>query len=138
MAHQIEFQTSYRFKTTQTGITIPVTLLAHNHVVECEAKVDTGAEYCLFRREYAEQLQLDLASGQPVVLSTLLGTFDAFGHEVTLMTLDLAFEVTVYFAASEGIRRNLLGRNGWLNLVLLGLNAYDETLYLSPYDDLTT
>lgn len=138
MAHQISFKEIYQYKSSKAGITIPTTLLANNVTVECSAKIDTGAEYCLFKRDYANRLQLDLESGHPVVMETLTGSFVAYGHEVTLMTFDLAFDVTVYFAADENIRRNLLGRNGWLNLVLFGLNAYNEVLYLSAHDDLTT
>jgi hypothetical protein len=36
----------------------------------------------------------------------------------------------VYFAESYSIRRSLLGRQGWLQLVLLGLDDYHSELYL--------
>lgn len=35
---------------------IPVVLHLKNQSVELEAKVDTGAEYCVFERGYAESL----------------------------------------------------------------------------------
>jgi hypothetical protein len=69
-------------------------------------------------------------------LETLTGSFLTFGHEVTLVTLGLAFEVMVYFAEDYGLSRNLLGRNGWLQQVRLGLCDYEEMLYLSPYDEI--
>jgi hypothetical protein len=68
-------------------------------------------------------------------METLTGVFKAYGHEVTLVTFDLAFEVMVYFAADYGLSRNLLGRNGWLQQVRLGLCDYDEMLYVSAYDE---
>lgn len=47
---------------------------------------------------------------------------------------DLSFESIVYFFADESIRKNLLGRNGWLDRVRLGVVHYDRELYLSRYD----
>ncbi|MGH9916452.1 MAG: hypothetical protein ACRD63_14325, partial [Pyrinomonadaceae bacterium] len=59
----------------------------------------------------------------------------AFGHEVVLLTFDLAFQTTVYFSANYGQERNLLGRFGWLQQVRLGIIDYDEDLYLGAYND---
>ena len=136
MTHQLNFNTSYRFPSTKGGIVIPVELIAGGVSVNSEAKVDTGAEYCLFERDVAESLMLNVESGQAMKMEALTGSFLTYGHEVTLQTFDLAFDVTVYFAADYRVARNLLGRNGWLNLVRLGLNSYDEILYVSAYDDL--
>jgi hypothetical protein len=36
----------------------------------------------------------------------------------------------VYFAESYSIRRSLLGRQGWLQLVLLGLDDYNSAAIL--------
>jgi len=38
-----------------------------------------------------------------------------------------------FFPADEEIRRNVLGRFGWLDRVVLGLVDYDGKLYLSRY-----
>jgi hypothetical protein len=40
----------------------------------------------------------------------------------------------VYFAADEHIKKNLLGRIGWLDRVRIGLIDYDHEIYLGPYD----
>jgi hypothetical protein len=69
-------------------------------------------------------------------MGTLTTPFPAFGHVITLQTLNMAFESMVYFPQSYEIRRNLLGRNGWLHLIRLGIIAYDEIIYLGLYDDL--
>ncbi len=68
-------------------------------------------------------------------LATLAESFNAFGHEITLITFHFAFDITVYFAEDYAISRNLLGRNGWLRQVHLGLCDYDEMLYLSAYNE---
>jgi hypothetical protein len=45
-----------------------------------------------------------------------------------------AIESMVYFFGDPAINKNLLGRNGFLDRVRLGLVHYDRELYLSPYD----
>ena len=57
-----------------------------------------------------------------------------FGHVVSLEAFDIAFESMVYFFADERIKRNLLGRAGWLDRVRFGLVDYDCVLYLAGYD----
>ena len=136
MPHQLDFKISYSYQSAKAGISIPTLLINGNKDAECFAKIDTGSEFCLFQRGVADTLELDLESGYLLTMETLTGVFKAYGHEVTLVTLGMAFEVMVYFAADYGLSRNLLGRNGWLQQVNLGLCDYEEMLYLSPYDEL--
>ncbi|MEO6390747.1 MAG: aspartyl protease family protein [Pyrinomonadaceae bacterium] len=103
--------------------------------VRFEADVDTGSTFCIFNRGHAESLGLDVESGSPARFATVTGSFDAFGHAVTLETLGYSFEVTVYFAAAEGFSRNVLGRRGWLDQVRLGIVEYENKMYLSRYGD---
>lgn len=135
MTHQLDFKISYSYQPTRGGISIPTFLRAGNKDVQCFAKIDTGSEFCLFQRGIAETLELNLESGHLLTMETLTGVFIAYGHEVTLVTFDLAFDVTVYFAADYALSRNLLGRNGWLQQVRLGVCDYDEMLYVSAYDE---
>ncbi len=136
MSHQITYRIEHRYQSLKGGISIPTILTVGSRSADCIAKVDTGAEYCLFQRGLAERLGLKLEDGHRTTLESLTGVFTAYGHEVTLQTLDIAFDVTVYFAADYEVPRNLLGRHGWLQQVRLGLNDYDEILYLSACDDL--
>jgi len=39
----------------------------------------------------------------------------------------------VYFVANPELDKNLLGRNGFLDRIRLGLVHYDRELYLAPY-----
>ena len=64
--------------------------------------------------------------------STLGGNVTAYAHEIELETVGLRFQSYVYFAESYAVRRNLLGRRGWLQLVQLGLDDYHNELYLNP------
>ncbi|MBA3600708.1 MAG: hypothetical protein H0W45_05610 [Acidobacteria bacterium] len=47
----------------------------------------------------------------------------------------MRFQSYVYFAESYAVKRNLLGRQGWLQLVKIGLDDYKSELYLSPNDE---
>lgn len=136
MTHQLDFKIRYPYQSARGGISIPAFLIAGNKDAECFAKIDTGAEFCLFQRDIADTLELDVENGHLLRMETLTGAFKAYGHEVTLVTLDMAFDVMVYFAAEYGLSRNLLGRNGWLQHVRLGLCDYDEMLYVSAYDEM--
>jgi hypothetical protein len=98
------------------------------------ALVGTGASNCLFERSHGELLGLDIDSGDRKLFSTAAGPVVAFGHLVAIETLGVAFESVVYFSADEHVRKNLLGRTGWLDRIRFGLVDHDQTLYLAPYD----
>jgi len=68
-------------------------------------------------------------------MNTLGGHISTYGHQVTIQTLGMSFDVMVYFAENYEISRNLLGRHGWLEQVRIGLIDHDELLYVSPYNE---
>lgn len=137
MTYQLEFKERQQYSSLEIGITLETTLRHGDLEVHFMSNVDTGSHYCLFRRTLGEQLGLDIENGTQIELGTLVGTFTAFGHEMTLETLGLTFHTAVYFPQSYEIRRNILGRQGWLQLVKLGLIDYDSEIYLSPYNEET-
>ncbi len=133
MPHQLSFATRATYDTRLEGITIEANLISGAQSVICQAKIDTGGQACLFMREMADALGLDLEAGHRRVFSTLAGSLLAYGHEVTLQTLGLEFDSLVYFAADYGLPRNLLGREGWLQKVQLAVVDYKAELFLSLY-----
>ena len=133
--HLLEFDTLHDYGTDKESIEISVTLRFGERTVSFPAQLDTGATFCVFERSYAETLGLSVESGMPLRFSTAMGSFDAYGHTVTLETLGYSFDVTVYFAAEESFTRNVLGRRGWLDQVRLGLVEYKSKLYLSRYNE---
>lgn len=135
MSEQITFAISYEYDSQKVGVTVPVRLRTWAEAIDLRAKIDTGASYCIFARKHAEQLSIDVESGVMANLSTVTGTFVAYGHEVTLDVLGLELTTTVYFAADENFTRNVLGRQGWLDRVRLGLIDYEGKLFLSDYND---
>lgn len=134
MAYQLEFELRQEYDSRAEGITIEANLSLGALKAVVQAKLDPGAELCLFQREIAERLGLAVETGHRIRIGTLAGTLTAYGHTVTLTTLGLEFESQVYFAADYGLQRNLLGRAGWLQKVRLAIVDYDSTLYLSPYE----
>lgn len=112
-----------------------MSLSAGPETVKLFANVDTGADYCLFERGFAEALLIEVERGTPSEFSTAAGEFRAYGHELTLVALGVEVHALVYFFENPHIRRNVLGRNGWLNRVRLGLVDYDSVVYLSAYDE---
>ncbi len=135
MPFQLSFSRREKYSSLSIGINIETTLRVGELFIDCEAKVDTGAEVCLFQRVIGEALEIPIENGVKKRLETLTGTLTAYGHEVILETLGVQFQTMVYFAEGDDVRRNLLGRQGWLQLIKLGLIDYDSELYLDLYDE---
>lgn len=135
MSHSLEFQELYRYADRPSGIVIRVALRLGNQVVDLEAKLDTGSEYCVFQRQYGEQLGLTIEDGVLRRMEDVQGNvFETFGHEVGIEVLGFEVSSTVFFAKDPGFRRSVLGRTGWLNKYRVALVDYDREFYVSPYD----
>lgn len=120
---QVFYDAVLECEPKREGIVIPVTLmLSEGNVVRLDAKVDTGAEFCIFQRRFAEQLDINVEDGHRTKFSTVTGEFIAYGHELTLVVMGKKLLGTYYFYEEEGIVRNVLGRNGWLNKIRLGID----------------
>ncbi|MEK7834384.1 MAG: hypothetical protein AAB401_25070 [Acidobacteriota bacterium] len=132
MEFQLNFPIRRHFRTSETGIVIPCTLWSGNLVTDSHAKVDSGSEYCLFQREVAEELQIEVENGFPVGLNTLTGSLTCYAHTVLLGTFGIQFESVVLFHPGRNTSRNILGRIGWLNNLHLGLTMDDDMIYLGP------
>jgi hypothetical protein len=131
---QLSFSQEHRYKDDEEGIPVAVTLFYTGDSLDVTAKLDTGSAVCLFSHEAGSALGIPVEQGIPIRLGGLAGTLDAFGHEVTLQTGQIAFQSLVYFAKHPGLQRNLFGRRGWLRNLRLGLIDYDNLLYLSEYN----
>jgi predicted aspartyl protease len=134
LAYTFTFLNKHSFDTTKTGITVPVELLHGSNAVQVDAKLDTGASFCIFERTYGGMLGLNIESGASETVSTANGTFQVFGHRLTVVALDFQFEAMIYFAADERISRSVLGRRGFIDQIRLCLIEHDGELYVSKYD----
>ena len=133
MAEEVSFDETYFYNTLKIGITVPVILQLNDRLVEIEAKIDTGAENSIFERRHGETLGLEIESGAEKIFSTVTAAFVTYEHEITLNILGNEIFSTVYFAKEESFTRNVLGRQGWLDRVKLGLIDYEGKLLLSSY-----
>jgi len=133
MAEDLSFDNTYFYNTLEIGVTVPMVLRLNEMAVEFTAKVDTGAENCIFERRHGETLGVEIESGREQMFSTAAGIFVAYGHELTINVLDIETVSTVYFAKEESFTRNVLGRQGFLDRVKLGLIDYEGKLLLSEY-----
>ena len=135
MPFQLSFTRREIYSSLASGISFETTLRFGEMFINCDAKIDTGAEVCLFQRAIGEAIEIPIENGLKKRLETLTGVLTAYGHEVVLETLGLKLQTVVYFAESDEVKRNLLGRQGWLQLIRLGIVDYDSELYLSLYDE---
>lgn len=137
MPHEFKFEVMHDYGDSDPsdGITLPIALSTGRNFVNLTASVDTGASFCIFERGYGEALGLDVETGSPMRFRTATGTFEAFGHTLTLSTVGYEFDALVYFAKDESFGRNVLGRRGWLDQVQVGIVEYESKLYLSRYGD---
>ena len=133
MSLYLPFEEAFRYADHADGIVIPVTLQSGEFAHQCFAAVDCGASVCLFSREVAELLKIEVERGEYKRLRTLTGGLEAYGHEISLKALNLVVASTVYFARYEGLPRNLLGRQGWLRKLNFGLVDQDNLLYAGRY-----
>src|SRR5262245_31197343 len=131
VAYTLSFLTKHTYDTTKIGITVPVELAYGTNVVQVDAKLDTGASFCIVESAYAEMLGLDVETGTKVLVSTANSTFECFGHWLRMTALGLEFDAIVYFAADENIKRSVLGRRGFIDLLRLGIIEHDGELYAS-------
>ena len=132
--YTLNFEKLAFYDAGKVGISIDVRIELGGLSAEFSAKLDTGATACVFNRAYGEQIGIEIEKGEPQSFSTATDSFSAFGHYVTLIAADFEFYPQVFFAESENINHNVLGRHGWLDRVIVGINDYDGKLYLSRYE----
>lgn len=131
----VEFAETYEYDTRMVGITVPVFLFDGTRNSSFKAKIDTGSSFCIFERKNGERLGIEVENGEEIQISTATGYFTAYGHELTLSVLGIETYSKVYFAKEESFTRNVLGRQGWLDRVKLGLVDYEGKLLLNEYGE---
>ena len=131
--HQLSFTRLHSYADWDASITVPVVLRSGAKVADLVASLDTGASQCLFENAYASELGIDLTSGVLTRFRTANSSFDAYGHEVEIDVLGIVTHSLVYFFAEPSIRKNVLGRGGWLDRVCVGLVDHDREIYLADY-----
>lgn len=127
--HRLEFRESYCYASHEDVVAIPVVLRSGNFSVPVAAFVDTGASFCVFATSVAEALNIEVTSGIQSRFRTANSSFEAYGHEVEIVSLGVTTFSMVYFFADPSIKKNVRGRNGWLDRVCLGLVHHENLIY---------
>jgi hypothetical protein len=128
----LEFDAELHYDETPAGILVPIRLAHGNRSVELRARLDTGAADCIFDDSYADVLGLT-DSGIQREYRTVVGSFTAHGHEVTIESLGLEWTAMVFFHAMGNPAHAFIGRRGWLDRVQVGIVHYEQRLLLGPY-----
>lgn len=131
MSYELSFAKLVQYDTGKTGIEVPITISLGQQEIKIMAKLDTGATDCIFQRFCGEELGLEIETGYRKDFSTATGFFTAYGHLVTMKILGAELETMAYFAEDSAFNRNVLGRTGFLNRVLIALNDYAGNLYFT-------
>jgi hypothetical protein len=113
MPFQLSFDLRHKYQSLESGITIEARLQRGDLFVVTDAKIDCGAEVCLFSREIGEKLRIEIETGLPKKFGTLTGDFRGYGHELTIKTLGLEFLTFVYFSEFENLPPKFL-RQAWM------------------------
>jgi hypothetical protein len=80
-------------------------------------------------------LGIEITSGVKKRFHTANSSFDAYGHELEIDAFGIRTFATVYFFEDPLIRKNVLGRSGWLDRVRIGISDYDRAIYLAAYTE---
>lgn len=131
--HHLGFNEAYCYASSEDVISIPILLRSGGFTVPVRACVDTGSSYCVFEADLAQALNFELTSGIHSKFRTANSSFDAYGHEVEIVAFGVTTHSVVYFFADPHIRKNVLGRNGWLDRVRLGLVHHENLIYLDAH-----
>jgi hypothetical protein len=99
LAFRISFAKRHSYAGPGDTIGLPVLLRSGQETISLVANLDTGAANCLFERSYAEALGIDVERGIPMNFATANSRFEAFGHDVTISTLDIEVPSLVFFFA---------------------------------------
>lgn len=100
--------------------------------VEIDAYFDSGAEGTLIDGRHARAIGLELLAGQVKRYKSTMGTsLEARLHPISLSHPDLgAFQLIAGFS-TDGITRNLLGRD-FFNLIQVGFRERHQVFYIEP------
>jgi hypothetical protein len=135
MLYTLRFSDKLDYDAGLAGITVPISLELIDRRVNIEAKLDTGASECIMAHQHAMALGIDLEQGWPMSMQTATGRVMTYRHRVTLVVSEYRFDVGICFAADQGLYPSVLGRNGFLDRVNIGLVDYEGKLYLGRYGD---
>jgi hypothetical protein len=133
--YNLAFEESVKYPHNKQGIDLGIILKNGEKLVSVEAKLDTGSTFCIFQRQIAESLALEIEKGDVELIRTATGKFIAYGHELSLRIANLEWEATLYFVPDEYFPVNILGRIGFLDRLQIGLIDYEQLLFIDSLEN---
>ena len=64
MIETVDYDEIYYYNTLKKGITVSVYLKYGGQIADLKAKIDTGAENCIFERKHGELLGIEIENGE--------------------------------------------------------------------------
>lgn len=96
------------------------------------AYIDTGADYCYFNGDRCRALGINLVDGRRRKVIAVSGHETEFYlHEVELEFAGLRVPFAVGFS-TRPLRREILGRNGFLEHIQLGIRERHRSVLIEP------
>src|SRR5262249_3213474 len=99
MTYPLEFKQKFVYQEKERGIFIPVTPVRGAETTACGAKLDTGADFCYFSREHAEEIGLQVEEGAVLRVETNRSEHPMifYGHEIKIQAVSIKKSVRLYF-----------------------------------------
>ena len=103
----------FKYYSDKTGFfpIIPLLILTKNKKLKINALIDSGATISVFKEEIAEQLGIEVESGQKITLGGVGGRIVGFIHKLKVRIADKELICPVVFSHEYLVSLNLLGRS---------------------------
>lgn len=92
---------------------IPIKLHYGDKNVKTYALLDSGSTLSVFRNEIAEDLGIEIRSGQEKILQSASGLIRVFIHPLTVEVDKERFDMNIGFSSDLAASFNILGREGF-------------------------
>lgn len=119
------------------GIRYPMLNLELGHMdkfIAAEALVDSGADFSIFRAEFAEALGIPIERGEKVLLKGIGGDIRCYRHVLTFRFAGRVFEWPVFFSRQFRFSMNLLGRGGFFEPFIVTFRERQKEFVLTDAD----
>lgn len=134
MNYTLTFDKQLFYDNEEDSVSIETKVKYVDEEISFVAKIDTGASLCIFKREIAEKLGVEVENTEITqrVRNANGNIFKVFGHFVTIEIADFEFECLVYFAENF-VAANVFGKRGFLDKFRIAIDDNEGKLFLDEY-----
>jgi hypothetical protein len=108
-------------------------LTVEAYEVPTDALVDSGANISVFRQEICEYFDLEIESGEEILLQGLGGRVIGYIHEVRMSVEQLSFACKVVFSKELTVGMNILGRQDFFEMFKVTFDERNNEVILESY-----